>query len=168
MRVYRYGDDQIHVYWQNPGGERWVLEANAGRGRVAFRIHTKGLPKGSGARAFDAMLQAFAGHDLHTIIGHWERSPSEGDNFDGFQARRAEGYSPAGAAALTFTGIMAGRHGFHHPEVRILRPDFVYVYFTKGVDLASRGMREDPWAARQGERGWYEAFDLDFVDGAGI
>lgn len=112
-------------------GGREVLTADLEPGgRIAFWIYTQGLPPGSGARAFSAMIAHF-GERARSVEGRWGESSPFHDNWDTYRSLVGEGYAPAGAAALTFTGKMAGRHGFMIPVVVIAADDEAVIEFHR-------------------------------------
>lgn len=115
------------------------------------------------------MLEAFAGQPIRAILGQWNRGSEEfGDNYASYERLVQEGYTPHGAAALTFTGLMAGRHGYMHPVVRNVRPGWAEVIFAKQVGWAVQG-RELEWMAKEfGAVDWLDTVELDFEAGAGI
>jgi hypothetical protein len=87
----------------------------------------------TGAGAFDAIMEHF-GNRVTAVEGLWVRSDSlfmPSANHQTYTALRLLGASKADAARATFTGTMAGRHGFNLVTVVADTVNSVNVLFRK-------------------------------------
>jgi hypothetical protein len=77
--------------------------------------------------------------NVKTIIGNWE----SGTNLEAFNKNLGESMEPEDAARKTFTGAMAGRHGFSEVSIQDVVPagdgtfSQIIAFFTR--DDGARG-----------------------------
>ncbi|MFE9333049.1 DUF6531 domain-containing protein [Streptomyces sp. NPDC006925] len=96
------------------GGEEGGVIANVKDGVLSLAIE-KGPTTPRGAQMFDDAIRHFGPEKLNAVEGKWV--PAMPSNLNTFNEKVRSGLTPQEAAADTFTGKMAARHGFGRVEV---------------------------------------------------